>query len=248
MGGKSLFQKIILLLAETTPHRAGVPHLSHRGNRTRMDELFLQQPYPQGRGKRTDMEHTPDHEDEAGSLEAEILDSHLIGSSAEETRTMPIVRVLTGMLLNELMAWTVTLLATLVIPLFVTSGGGVAGICLVLLVLAIVTLALCYGVMVECRRYKHPPVYQFLIVLHASIAVLCVCSAVLIHPLATLCFVLMVWTGTLAMLLKLVHTPAELNAMQLVLLSLYSSIVVCFVCVAQVRTFFSAWPNTHTAI
>ena len=47
-----------------------------------MDELFLQQPYPQGRGKRTDMEHTPDHEDEAGSLEAEILDSHLIGSIA----------------------------------------------------------------------------------------------------------------------------------------------------------------------
>lgn len=167
---------------------------------------------------------------------SELLDSHLIMSSAEDVRMMPIVRLLIGMLLQELMAWTATLFATLVFPLFITADGNFASLCLGLMIASLVTLGLCYGVMVECRRHRDPPVLYFMLALHASIAILCVCSAILIHALATLCFVLMVWTGTLVMLLKLVHSPNHLSPQQLSLLSLYSSILVCFVCVAQELT------------
>jgi len=167
---------------------------------------------------------------------SEVLDGHLLGTTADDLHTLPIVRVLIGVLFNEVVAWTCTLFATLVIPLFVTTEGGFAGLCLGFMVMALVILTLCFGIMIEYRRAKNPPVLYCMAILHTSIATLCVCSAILIHSLATNCFVLMVWTGTLTMLLKLVHVPATLSALQLALFSLYSSIVVCFVCVAQELT------------
>ena len=188
-----------------------------------MDDLFVFNRPENARTKNSDSESAP-----------ALLDSHILG---EDVRMMPIVRVLIGMLLQELVAWTATLGAALVFPLFISADGRFAGICLGLMVVSLVILGLCYGVMVGCRRHKEPPVFYFMVVLHTSILVLCVCSAILIHALATLCFVLMIWTGTLAMLLKLAHSPEHVNAQQLALLSLYSSVLVCFVCVAQELTF-----------
>lgn len=172
----------------------------------------------------------------------DLLDSNLIAGDAP--RMMPMVRVLVTMLLNEFICWTVTLFATLVFPLFIAANGAAAVFFLVLMVVALVVLSICYGVMIECRRAKYPPpLTYFMVVLHGSMLALCVCSALLIHALATLCFVLMVWTGTLAMLLRLVQSPYTLSAMQLSSLAAFSSILVCFVCVAQELTLQDALVN-----
>jgi hypothetical protein len=173
-----------------------------------------------------------------GGLSAGLLDSQFL-TSEEELRTLPIVRVLTGVFFNELVAWTVTLFATLLIPQFVTADSLFATPCLLLMVLGLMTLVVCFCVMVECRHrgVGKQSVVQFMVVLHVAIALICVTSAILIHALATLCFVLMVWSGALVMLLKLNQTPTRMESpQQLVLLSVYSSILVCFVCVAQELT------------
>jgi hypothetical protein len=166
-----------------------------------------------------------------------LLDSHLIASD-DELRTLPIIRVLTGVLFNELVAWTCTLCATVLLPQFINVETFMSTVCLVLLLLGITTLAVCYAIMVDCaRRYRRPAVLAMMVVLHMSIAFICVCSAVLIHELATLCFVLMVWGGTLIMLLKLYHSPGQMYPPRsLLLLTLYSSLFICFVCVAQELT------------
>ena len=174
-------------------------------------------------------------DDDAG-LSGQLLDGDLL-SSADELRTLPIVRVLIGVLLRELMAWTVTLFATLVLPLFITVDNGFGEPCLVLMVAGIVIFSACYGLMVEVRRYKAPPTLRFMIVLHASIAVLTVCTAILIHAMAALSFVLMIWAGTLVILLKLVQTPTRVDPpLQLVFLAVAMSLLICFVCVAQELT------------
>jgi|WetSurMetagenome_2_1015567.scaffolds.fasta_scaffold01048_1 hypothetical protein len=172
----------------------------------------------------------------------DFLDSNLI--AGDGPRMMPISRVLIGMLINEFMGWTATLFATLVCPLFVKAQGGIAVFFLVAMVVGLVVLSLCYLAMLECRRSKYPlPFVYFMAVMHGSILMLCVSSALLIHALATLCFVLMVWTGTLVLLLRLVHSPWDLNAVQMSVLSFFSSILVCFVCVAQELTLQDALVN-----
>lgn len=177
-------------------------------------------------------------EEEAHQDGASLLDSHLIESDAE-SRTLPIVRVLSGVMTYEFMAWTATLLITVSVPQFINPDGALATACLVVLLVGLFGMATCYGIMVQCRRhYRHPPIKQFMVALHVTIAAVCVCSAVLIHQLATMCFVLMVWAGALVMLLKLNNTPTQIDPpQQLVLLTVYSSILVCFVCVAQELTF-----------
>jgi hypothetical protein len=210
---------------------------------TLLGRLYQLQHQHQNRGKDC-KEPTMADDDHDDSSSVHLLESNLIASDAE-LRAIPVVRVLTGVFLREFMAWTATLFATVSLPLFISSEGALATPCLILMVAGIITLALCYGFMVHSRRYRHPPIMHFMVVLHIAIGVVCVCSAILIHQLATMCFVLMVWAGALVLLIKLNHKPHQIDAADhLMLMTLYSSVLVCFVCAAQELTFKDAGVNT----
>lgn len=191
-----------------------------------MEDLFMTTPLSSSSSYETDgQQHS-------------LLDDHLVESD-DILRTLPIVRVLTDVLVYETMAWTCTLFATLLLPQFITADSLLAQPFLILMAVGIVALALCYTAMVECRhRYRRPPILQFMTGLHVCIAFICVSSAILIHPLATQCFVLMVWAGVIVLLIALVQSHDTVPPpKQLALLTLYSSILICFVCVAQELTF-----------
>ena len=176
-------------------------------------------------------------DDAVDSQHHSLLDDHLLESD-DALRTLPIVRVLTDVLFYETVCWTTTLFATLLMPQFITADSLLAAPFLILMVVGMVTLALCYSDMVECRhRYRRPPIMQFMTGLHVCIAFICVSAAILIHSLATQCFVLMVWAGAIVMLIAVVQSHDTVPPpRQLALLTLYSSILICFVCVAQELT------------
>jgi hypothetical protein len=166
-----------------------------------------------------------------------LLDEHFVESD-DALRTLPVVRVLTDVLFYETVCWTTTLFATLLLPQFITADSFLAAPVLILMVVGMVALALCYSAMVECRhRYRRPPIMQFMTGLHVCIAFICVSAAILIHALATQCFVLMVWAGVIVMLVAVVQCHDSVPPpKQLALLTVYSSILICFVCVAQELT------------
>ena len=160
-----------------------------------------------------------------------MLDETLMDREPGSLPMLITVRVLLDVMLRELMAWTVIAFVTLCAPLFV-GPDTFPTLCLVVLLIGLGALVLSYAVL----AFQTDPLQRSvaLIAVLVSLSFIIVNTAILLHPVATTAFALMVWLGALVVLLRLVHTPSELSPpAQLGALMMGVALVITFLCTAQ---------------